>query len=117
MPPIREPWPPASTKPVMSCGSIVECMPQPVALVQLAESAMKGDKAGVDAQLEAALTRVNGQLESHARLRGILVVKSPWNIENGVLTPTMKIRRHLLEQKYADIGERWSGVQRIIWES
>ncbi|MNH14714.1 Long-chain-fatty-acid--CoA ligase FadD15 [compost metagenome] len=92
-------------------------MPQPVALVQLAESAMKGDKAGVDAQLEAALTRVNGQLESHARLRGILVVKSPWNIENGVLTPTMKIRRHLLEQKYADIGERWSGARTIIWES
>ena len=92
-------------------------MPQPVALVQLAESAMKGDRGAVDAQLEAALTRVNGQLESHARLRGILVVKSPWNIENGVLTPTMKIRRHLLEQKYADIGERWSGARTIIWES
>jgi len=45
------------------------------------------------------------------------VVKTPWNIENGVLTPTMKIRRHLLEQKYAEIGERWSGSQRILWES
>ncbi|MGY3942833.1 AMP-binding protein [Aeromonas tecta] len=92
-------------------------MPQPVALVQLAERAMRDDRATVNAQLEAARKRVNDQLESHARIRGILVVKSPWNIENGVLTPTMKIRRHLLEQKYADIGERWDAGESIIWES
>lgn len=90
-------------------------MPQPIALVQLAESAMKGDKGAVEAQLEAARNRVNDQLEAHAKLRGILVVKTPWNIENGVLTPTMKIRRHLLEQKYADIGEQWPS-RSIVWE-
>lgn len=90
-------------------------MPQPIALVQLAESAMKGDKGAVEAQLEAARNRVNEQLEAHAKLRGILVVKTPWNIENGVLTPTMKIRRHLLEQKYADIGEQWPS-RSIVWE-
>ncbi|MEZ6966089.1 AMP-binding protein [Aeromonas sp. S9(2024)] len=90
-------------------------MPQPIALVQLAESAMKGDRGAVEAQLEAARNRVNDQLEAHAKLRGILVVKTPWNIENGVLTPTMKIRRHLLEQKYADIGEQWPS-RPIVWE-
>ncbi|UAK70270.1 AMP-binding protein [Aeromonas enteropelogenes] len=90
-------------------------MPQPIALVQLAESAMKGDRGAVEAQLEAARNRVNDQLEAHAKLRGILVVKTPWNIENGVLTPTMKIRRHLLEQKYADIGEQWPS-RSIVWE-
>lgn len=90
-------------------------MPQPIALVQLAESAMKGDRGAVEVQLEAARNRVNDQLEAHAKLRGILVVKTPWNIENGVLTPTMKIRRHLLEQKYADIGEQWPS-RSIVWE-
>lgn len=90
-------------------------MPQPIALVQLAESAMKGDRGAVEAQLEAARNRVNDQLEAHAKLRGILVVKTPWNIENGVLTPTMKIRRHLLEQQYADIGEQWPS-RTIVWE-
>ncbi|WP_421216878.1 AMP-binding protein [Aeromonas enteropelogenes] len=90
-------------------------MPQPIALVQLAESAMKRDRGAVEAQLEAARNRVNDQLEAHAKLRGILVVKTPWNIENGVLTPTMKIRRHLLEQKYADIGEQWPS-RSIVWE-
>lgn len=92
-------------------------MPQPVALVQLAEHAMKGDRNQVNAQLEAARNRVNEQLEPHAKIRGILVVKSPWNIENGVLTPTMKIRRHLLEQKYANLGDAWSSSQSIVWES
>lgn len=91
-------------------------MPQPIALVQLAESAMKGNRDEVNARLEAARVRVNDQLESHAKIRGILVVKTPWNIENGVLTPTMKIKRHLLEQKYAHIGDRWPSSQVVVWE-
>ncbi|WP_204483716.1 AMP-binding protein [Aeromonas veronii] len=91
-------------------------MPQPIALVQLAESAMKGNREEVNARLEAARVRVNDQLESHAKIRGILVVKTPWNIENGVLTPTMKIKRHLLEQKYAQVGERWPSSQVVVWE-
>ena len=91
-------------------------MPQPIALVQLAESAMKGNREEVNARLEAARVRVNDQLESHAKIRGILVVKSPWNIENGVLTPTMKIKRHLLEQKYAHVGDRWPSSQVVVWE-
>ncbi len=52
-------------------------MPQPIALVQLAESAMKGNREEVNARLEAARVRVNDQLESHAKIRGILVVKTP----------------------------------------
>ncbi|QXB02736.1 AMP-binding protein [Aeromonas sp. FDAARGOS 1416] len=91
-------------------------MPQPIALVQLAESAMRGNREEVNARLEAARVRVNDQLESHAKIRGILVVKTPWNIENGVLTPTMKIKRHLLEQKYAQVGERWPSSQVVVWE-
>ncbi|MGU5769444.1 AMP-binding protein [Aeromonas allosaccharophila] len=91
-------------------------MPQPIALVQLAESAMKGNRDEINARLEAARVRVNDQLESHAKIRGILVVKSPWNIENGVLTPTMKIKRHLLEQKYAHVGDRWPSSQVVVWE-
>ena len=91
-------------------------MPQPIALVQLAESAMKGNRDEINARLEAARVRVNDQLESHAKIRGILVVKTPWNIENGVLTPTMKIKRHLLEQKYAHVGDRWPSSQVVVWE-
>ncbi|WP_111808971.1 AMP-binding protein [Aeromonas allosaccharophila] len=91
-------------------------MPQPIALVQLAESAMKDNRDEINARLEAARVRVNDQLESHAKIRGILVVKSPWNIENGVLTPTMKIKRHLLEQKYAHVGDRWPSSQVVVWE-
>lgn len=91
-------------------------MPQPIALVQLAESAAKGNRDEVVARLEAARVRVNDQLESHAKIRGILVVKTPWNIENGVLTPTMKIKRHLLEHKYAHVGDRWPSSQVVVWE-
>ncbi|SIQ72617.1 long-chain acyl-CoA synthetase [Aeromonas sp. RU39B] len=91
-------------------------MPQPLALVQLVESAMQGDRDSIERQLEAARVAVNEKLEAHAKLRGIYVVKQPWNIENGVLTPTMKIRRHLLEQRYAELGNQWPQGKSVVWE-
>lgn len=45
------------------------------------------------------LETINSGLESHEKLKGILMVKEPWTIENGILTPTLKIKRHILEKK------------------
>ncbi|MGL5452097.1 MAG: AMP-binding protein [Aeromonas sp.] len=97
---------------VIGCG-----MSQPIALIQLTHRAMMADRGHINATLEATRMRVNGQLESHAKLRGMLVVKQPWTIENGRLTPTMKIKRHLLEQHYAHAEDRWPASQVIVWES
>lgn len=92
-------------------------MPQPIALVQLTEKAMQEEHGDIERVLDLARERVNQKLEAHAKLKGLFVVKTPWNIENGVLTPTMKIRRHLLEQRYADLGNQWPSHKSVVWES
>ena len=42
----------------------------------------------------------------------------PWLIENGFLTPTMKIKRRALEQVYGPRVESWYRAgEPVIWES
>ena len=62
------------------------------------------------------LVKINNELESHQKVKGILMIKEPWSIENGILTPTLKIKRHLLEQDYATIDENWNDEQIIHWQ-
>jgi long-chain acyl-CoA synthetase len=48
----------------------------------------------------------------------LAVVREPWLIENGFLTPTMKIKRSKLEDSYGPKTESWySAAQPVIWEA
>ena len=90
---------------------------QPMALVQLSEHAATQSKEQLAGELSASLGHINSQLESHQRLGGILLIDEPWTVENDILTPTLKIKRHLLEQAYADLDERWPKGQAVVWET
>ncbi|WEM45562.1 AMP-binding protein (plasmid) [Photobacterium sp. DA100] len=65
---------------------------------------------------ERVINTLNQELESHAKIKGVLMIKEPWSIENGILTPTLKIKRHLLEKKYHDIGANWPKDKLVQWE-
>ena len=64
-------------------------------------------KAQVERELAQLLQDVNRDLPAHQRLRMIVVANEPWSIENGFLTPTMKIRRHRIESAVAHAIENW----------
>lgn len=52
--------------------------------------------------LRAAVDRVNGQLSVIEKVRKFDFADEPFTIENEQMTPSMKIRRHILKQVYAD---------------
>ncbi|KGR33850.1 long-chain-fatty-acid-CoA ligase [Vibrio campbellii] len=62
------------------------------------------------------IARMNQELESHEQIKGVLMIQDPWSIENGILTPTLKIKRHVLEQKYHEIGHNWPKGEMVVWE-
>ncbi|RQW63030.1 AMP-binding protein [Vibrio viridaestus] len=64
----------------------------------------------------STVTQINTRLQSHEQIRGVLIVKEPWSVENGILTPTLKVKRHLLEQKYAEMANQWPSDELIHWE-
>jgi len=75
-------------------------LPQPVAVAVLSAAAAAMTRADIEAHLETTVNTVNAELESHERLAALIVVKDEWSIENELLTPTMKIKRDVLEARY-----------------
>jgi long-subunit acyl-CoA synthetase (AMP-forming) len=97
--------------------------PQPFALLMLSLDAMKElqrgelDKETLSAEFKELLKAVNETLEDHERMDYVVVVKDQWTMENGFLTPTMKIKRNIIEDRYLANAEKWLGMkQRVIWE-
>jgi long-chain acyl-CoA synthetase len=60
---------------------------------------------------------VNTGLANYERLGKVVVVKEDWTVDNGMLTPTMKIKRNVLAQHYAPMLTNWYAQQaEIVWE-
>jgi long-chain acyl-CoA synthetase len=73
-------------------------------------------RTGVEAELAKLLDEVNANLASHERLRLLVVAREPWSIENGLLTPTMKIKRSRIEAELAPQVEGWFAAQgSVLW--
>ncbi|MGH8539329.1 MAG: AMP-binding protein, partial [Stenotrophobium sp.] len=62
---------------------------QPCALAMLSPDAAKLDRATLTRSLGEHLAAVNATLDPHEQLDFLALVKDPWNIENGFITPTL----------------------------
>ena len=90
-------------------------MAAPVCLVQLSEGAANQPREQVRESLSETLKQVNRTLESHEKIGAIVVVAESWTPENDVLTPTLKIKRHVLHQRYSERLDELKG-QQVLWE-
>jgi len=73
-------------------------------------------RADVEAQLAELLKKVNGQIAEYEKLDFLVIAREPFTIENGLLTPTMKIKRARIEAANADHLEGWySAKKAVLW--
>src|SRR3546814_14028670 len=68
--------------------------------------------AAYQAALRAAVDRVNDDLSVIERVRRFILADEPFTIENSEMTPSMKIRRHVIRARYQEIG-RASSRERV----
>lgn len=81
-------------------------LPQPVALVILSSIGTAKSASEVEMSLSETAAKVNKSLEGFERIEKVIVVNDTWSIDNGMLTPSLKLKRNEVEKKYQ--GQYWA---------
>lgn len=89
--------------------------PRRFALLMLAEEASR-DRDELTKTFKGLLDEVNAELEDHEKLGFVVVVSESWSIEDGFLTPTMKIKRSAIESRYLPHADEWRATGKsVVW--
>jgi long-chain acyl-CoA synthetase len=95
--------------------------PQPICIIELSEAAklkIKDNKQAIEDNIRATIKKVNQQLEHHEIIERCFIIADIWTTENGLLTPTMKIKRNIVEKHYTALCDQHSTNKTdIIWAS
>ena len=90
---------------------------QPCALLMLSAEAKNDNREALATSLEQHLQKVNAQLNEHEQLEFLAVVGDAWTVENGFVTPTMKIKRNVVENAYGKHLDGWYAQrQSVVWQ-
>ncbi len=90
-------------------------LPTAMAVIVLSKEVAEGmDREEIEESLLATLKEVNAQIEKHEVVGGIRIAADEWSIDNGLLTPTMKVKRAELEEKYLPLLEGQKDA--VVWE-
>ena len=92
---------------------------QPVMLVTLQADARALPREDVGRSLVETMEAVNAELEAHEVIAKLIVVEDEWSIDNGLMTPTMKVKRAEIEKRYDNLIETAAADRgrRIVWEA
>jgi long-subunit acyl-CoA synthetase (AMP-forming) len=89
-------------------------MPHALALCILSESAKSVDKTQITSDLISFLKTLNAAMEHHEQISKLVILSEEWTIENGALTPTLKIKRNIIDCKYQNKYGGWSNAKEMV---
>jgi long-chain acyl-CoA synthetase len=92
-------------------------LPQPVALVVLSDVGRTTDREIIIQSLGETVGKVNPNFKNYEHIKKIIVVRDAWSVDNNMLTPTLKIKRNVVENHYKTHMENWyEVVEMVIFE-
>mgnify|MGYP001168943986 CR=1 FL=1 len=93
-------------------------IPQPLCLAVLSEVGKTIDSEKLTHKLEKKLVDINAKLDNYKKISTLIVVKDEWSVENELVTPTLKIKRNKIDNKYQINFEKWHKAnESVLWES
>ena len=96
--------------------------PQPFVLISLGIEERKryldNDlRHNFEMRVEKIIESINESLQPHETISFVVIAEDIWSIGNGLLTPTMKIKRPMIESAYLNLATEWFDLKKtIIWQ-
>lgn len=73
-------------------------------------------KAEVTEQMTTLLKETNKGLADYEKMQMVVIANEPWSIDNGCLTPTLKIKRAKIEAMVEPQVDKWfDGKDKVMW--
>ncbi len=92
-------------------------LPQPIVLIVLSDIGKNMERQALIESIDMTIKRVNPNFKNYEAIKQVIVVKGGWTVENNMLTPTMKIKRNVVEANYKNQMENWSELnESVIFE-
>ena len=89
---------------------------QPLLLATLSPSAEGNSREDINVAVTNALTSINESLLKHEQIAQVFIGNELWSIENALLTPTMKLKRHSIEAHFADLIADHLDKEQVVWQ-
>ena len=92
-------------------------IPQPIALVTLSELGKAKSKESLSEGLIKTINSINPLFEKHEKVEKIVIMKEDWNVDNGLTTPTLKVKRNAIEKIHQPYYKQWFDMEdKVIFE-
>ncbi|AZZ37646.1 long-chain fatty acid--CoA ligase [Bdellovibrio sp. qaytius] len=88
---------------VFICGDQKKYISALITVESLPVDATAEAKSAVLQAIKIQVQKVNSQLASYESIKKFEVLFEVWSVENGCLTPSMKVKRKFIENRYAHI--------------
>ncbi|MCO5232364.1 MAG: AMP-binding protein [Chitinophagales bacterium] len=91
-------------------------LPQTMAMIVLSEEAKQTDKKVVEESIVNTVMQLNPSLDKHERIKKVVIMEEEWTIDNNLLTPTLKVKRNVLEKKFEHKYQEWYQLDgNVLW--
>lgn len=89
-------------------------IPQPIALITLSEICTSLSRVEIKDSLMETMKHVNSIFEKHERLAKVIIMKEDWSIANGLITPTLKVKRIQIEKIHKAFYKTWFNTDDVV---
>lgn len=91
---------------------------QPIALLVPSESGKLKSKDELKKSLWGTVNLTNKNLLKHEKIEKVIIMKKEWSVENGLITPTLKVKRNFIETYHQHMYQSWfSKKEKVIYEA
>ena len=92
-------------------------IPQPIMLVIPSAAGKSKTPSELKESLLRSILDINPSLEKHEKIEKAVVMKEDWTIENGLMTPSLKIKRSQVEKIHMPMYREWfDSEEKVLYE-